>query len=132
MSNDNKDVKVERGEPIIFFVGLIVLFGGIFLVFKNTMTYSGFGYGNIFGGWQPPAGLIIIPLLIGVIVLIATDKTVLGWLLIAIGILIILLGVLMSLKFSWRGVSLFDTIMMFGLVAVGAGLMLKGVYGKKK
>ena len=36
----------------------------------------------------------------------------------------------MSLKFSWRNVSLFDTVMMFGLVAVGAGLMLKGAYAK--
>lgn len=131
MDNNNEDLKVEKGEPISFFVGLIVLFGGIFLVFKNTVTYSGFGYGDLFGGWQPPAGLILLPVLIGIIVLIATDKTVLGWLLIIIGILILLLGVLTSLKFSWHSVSLFDTVMMFGLIAVGAGLMLKGIYSKK-
>lgn len=131
MDNNDKDVKEEKGEPIAFFIGLIVLFGGIFLVFKNTVTYSGFGYGGIFGGWQPPAGLILLPVLIGIIVLIATDKTILGWLLIIIGILILLLGVLTSLRFSWNSVSLFDTIMMFGLIAVGAGLMLKGIYGKK-
>ena len=131
MNNNDKDVKEEKGEPIAFFIGLIVLFGGIFLVFKNTVTYSGFGYGGIFGGWQPPAGLILLPVLIGIIVLIATDKTILGWLLIIIGILILLLGVLTSLRFSWNSVSLFDTIMMFGLIAVGAGLMLKGIYGKK-
>ena len=71
-----------------------------------------------------------MPLIIGIIVLVGTNKLVLGWILVAIGIVIILLGILMSLKFSWRNVSLFDTVMMFGLVAVGAGLMLKGAYAK--
>lgn len=127
MSNEEKGTK---GNPIVFFLGIIVFFGGVFLVLKNTTTYTGFGYGNLFGGFQPPAGLVLLPLIIGIIVLVGTNKLVLGWILVAIGIVIILLGILMSLKFSWRNVSLFDTVMMFGLVAVGAGLMLKGAYAK--
>ena len=45
--------------------------------------------------------------------------------------LILLLSVLMAMKFTWKQTSLFQTILMFGLIAAGAGFIVKGMFGKK-
>ena len=78
-----------------------------------------------------PEGLLILPFLIGIIILIATDKPIIGWIFIIIGVIILLLSVLMAMKFTWKQTSLFQTILMFGLIAAGAGFIVKGMFGKK-
>ena len=78
-----------------------------------------------------PEGLLILPFLIGIIILIATDKPVIGWIFIIVGVIILLLSVLMAMKFTWKQTSLFQTILMFGLIAAGAGFIVKGMFGKK-
>ena len=37
----------------------------------------------------------------------------------------------MAMKFTWKQTSLFQTILMFGLIAAGAGFIVKGMFGKK-
>ena len=59
------------------------------------------------------------------------DKSIVGWILIILGILIILLGILSGLRIYFKTTSLFEAIMMFGLTAAGIGITLKGLYGKK-
>lgn len=130
MNNDYNKAS-NGGNGLSFFVGIIMVAAGVFMVFQNTMTWEGFGNGILFGGWQMPEGLLILPFLIGIIILIATDKPIIGWIFIIIGVIILLLSVLMAMKFTWKQTSLFQTILMFGLIAAGAGFIVKGMFGKK-
>jgi len=50
-------------------------------------------------------------------------KSVLGWLLLAAGITIIIVGVLANLRIYFQPTSLFNTLMMLGLLAGGIGAM---------
>lgn len=132
MSNNYDDYNNQgnKGNPVTFFLGIIIAAIGIFMVLKNTEVSSFSGF--IYFDHRIPFGVVILPLLIGIVVLIAADKPILGWLLVIIGLVIILTGILMSINMYFKPVSAYELIIMFGLIAVGAGMILKGLYGKSK
>jgi uncharacterized protein len=111
-----------------FFAGLLLTVVGGYLVLNQVQVTSSF---NFFGlwGWNRPAGfgLTMLPLLIGVGVLFFDGKSKLGWILTAGGLLTILAAVLMSLSIHWEPTSLFNTLLMFGLLAAGVGLVARSL-----
>jgi uncharacterized protein len=111
-----------------FFAGLLLTVVGGYLVLNQVQVTSSF---NFFGlwGWNRPAGfgLTMLPLLIGVGVLFFDGKSKLGWILTAGGFLTILAAVLMSLSIHWEPTSLFNTLLMFGLLAAGVGLVARSL-----
>ena len=119
-----------RGNIFTFFCGIIVFCLGVYLVFQNTVVTTGFSLYRYIG-FEPPQGLVFLPLLIGIIMIFFKDKSIVGWILIILGILIIRLGILSGLRIYFKTTSLFEAIMMFGLTAAGIGITLKGLYGKK-
>ena len=80
-------------------------------------------------GWGRPAGfgLTMLPLLIGIGVLFFDGKSKLGWFLSGGGLLTILAAVLMSLSIHWAQTSLFNTLLMFGMLAAGFGLVARSL-----
>lgn len=126
----------QKGNIGTFFIGIVVFAIGLFMVLNNTVvgTFYGIGYGyrGYLGGWQPSFGVLIIPLIIGLIILVATDKELLGALFVCIGLLIIIVGILISIDFRFKTTSAFYMIMMFSFIAVGIGLIIKGLFGKSK
>jgi hypothetical protein len=51
----------------------------------------------------------------------------LGWLLCLGAILAITVGILMNLRFHFRGITLLSALIMFGLPAVGFGFVLRSL-----
>jgi hypothetical protein len=100
---------------------------GVFLITQNTIVRTGFNLSFITGGYNPPFGILLLPVLIGIILLFAMKRQIWGWILIGAGLIIILTGLLMGLVIEFRPTSLFVTIMMFGTAVVGIGLMIRGV-----
>ncbi|PRR83362.1 hypothetical protein [Clostridium vincentii] len=121
----------EKGNLFTFFVGIIVFGIGVFLIFQNTTISSNFGLSRMLG-FDPPFGLVLLPLIIGIIVLFFNEKSILGWLLVIFGVIFILLGILMGLQISFRRTTLFIAILMYGMTAAGIGITLKGLFGKSK
>lgn len=115
-----------------FLAGLGFFVLGVFLITQNTIVRTGFNLGGLMGGYNPPFGLFLLPVLIGIIMLFAMDSQVLGWILIVLGICTILLGLLMGLDIYFRPTTLYFVIFMFGCVAVGSGLMIRGVTQSNK
>jgi hypothetical protein len=110
-----------------FFSGLSFFVLGAFLITQNTIVRTGFNLGGLTGGYNPPFGLLLLPIIIGTILLFAMDNQVIGWILIIFGIATILLGLLMGLEISFKPTTLYIAILMFTSVAVGIGLMIRGV-----
>ncbi len=100
---------------------------GVFLITQNTVVRTGFNLGRLTGGYNPPFGILLIPVLIGIILLFAMKKQIWGWILIGFGLATILLGLLMGLEIYFKPTSLYITLLMFGCTAVGIGLMIRGV-----
>lgn len=123
--------KPPKGNILTFFGGIVVFLVGIYMIFQNTIISTGFNLTRVFG-FNPSFGLVLLPLLIGIIVLFFNEHSVLGWFLIIVGIFIILMGILMGLRIRFMPVSLFEGILMFGMTAAGIGISLKGLFGKNR
>ena len=115
-----------------FLGGLAFLVLGVFLITQNTIVRTGFSLSRFTGGYNPPFGIMLLPVIIGIILLFAMEKQIWGWILIVFGICTILLGILMGLEIYFRSTTLYIVIFMFGCVAVGAGLMIRGVVQSNK
>lgn len=115
------------------FLSGLAFFGlGVFLITQNTIVRTGFNLGRITGGYNPPFGVLLLPVIIGIIMLFAMDKQIWGWILILFGICTILLSLLMGMEIHFKSTSLYVVILMFGTAAVGAGLMIRGVIRSNK
>jgi hypothetical protein len=108
-----------------FLLGLVMMGLGIYMVFNRVVVHTSFW--RYFGSAGTSFGVTLLPLLVGIGVLTANGRSVLGWLLSSAGILLILVGVLMNLDIYFQPTSLWTTIIMFGLIAGGLGLFAKGL-----
>lgn len=106
-----------------FFSGAaMVVAGGYLLLTRVTVTSGGwYFYGvNAFG-------LSLVPLLVGIGFLFFNGRSPLGWILTVAGTLIIVTGIISNLSIYFRPSSLFDTLLILGLIAGGIGLVARSL-----
>lgn len=104
-------------------LGLVFFFLGVYIIFQNTTVSASWGF--YIGHFHVSSGMIIIPLLIGIIWKVMYPSSMGAWVLIGLGILCILITIIMGVRIRFTTTSLFDFILMFGLTAIGFGLILK-------
>ena len=106
-----------------FFIGLIMAaVGGYLLLNQVQVTTSFWNFGR-YGGF----GLTLLPLLVGIAFLFYDGKSAIGWLLTVLGTAIILASILMHMDVYFRPTSLFNTIVMLGLLFGGLGLIARSL-----
>jgi uncharacterized protein len=106
-----------------FLVGLVMTAAGGYLILNQVqVTTTAWRFGQ-YGGF----GLTLLPLLAGIAFLFYNGKSVIGWLLTAAGTAIILASILMNMDIYFRQTSLFNTIMMLGLLFGGLGLLARSL-----
>jgi len=106
-----------------FFLGLIMAaVGGYLLLDQVQVTTSFWSFGR-YGGF----GLTLLPLLVGVGFLFYDGKSFIGGLLAALGAAIILASILMHMDIYFRPTTLFNTIVMLGLLFGGLGLIARSL-----
>ena len=106
-----------------FLFGLGMVVAGGYLVL-NQVTVAG-GSWNFFG--YNAFGLSLIPLLLGIGLLFFNGKSLAGWFLTGAGALIIVIGVIANLQVFFRPTSLYNTLLMLGLLAAGIGLVSRSL-----
>jgi hypothetical protein len=106
-----------------FVLGLAMAVAGAYLITNQVVVLSGFwsvwGY-NAFG-------LSLVPLIIGIGILFFNGRSMVGWVLLFIGVVVIFTGILMNLRIYFERTSLFNTIVMIVLLAGGIGLIFRGL-----
>ncbi|MDQ3684301.1 MAG: hypothetical protein M3430_01690 [Acidobacteriota bacterium] len=106
-----------------FFLGLAMAVAGGYLLTNRVTVTSGFwslwGY-NTFG-------LSLLPLIIGCGILFFNGKSIAGWLLVFVGVVIIFANILMNLQIYFQPTSLFNTLLMIVLLAGGIGLIARAL-----
>ena len=106
-----------------FVLGVIMAIAGAYLITTQVVVTSGlwsiWGY-NAFG-------LSLFPLIFGIGILFFNGKSIVGWALLVIGVVIIFTGIIMNLHIYFERTSLFNTILMFVLLAGGIGLILRAL-----
>jgi uncharacterized protein len=103
-----------------FFIGLMLAVAGGWLL-TNQVTVTTGGYWNLWG--MNGFGLSLIPFILGTGLIFFNGKSIVGWLLLAAGLVIVFVGILANLNIYFRPTSLFNTLLMLGLLAGGLGMM---------
>ncbi len=116
-----------------FFIGLIMMCGGFYMLFNAISVSSSFGLGsrlytvNAFGGFPITGGTIMIPLIFGIGFIFYNSKNFLGWVLSIGSITALVFGVISSVRFSMRTMTTFDLIVILVLAIGGLGLFLRSL-----
>ena len=105
----------------VFFLGLAMVIAGAYLITNRIVVVSGFWS---LGGYSA-FGLSLLPLIIGIGILFFNGKSIAGWVLSFIGVVIIFTGVLMNLHIYFQATTLFSTLVMIVLLAGGIGLIFR-------
>jgi hypothetical protein len=106
-----------------FFIGLIMTAAGAYLILNQVQVTTSFFRFGAYGGF----GLTLLPLLAGVAFLFYDGKSVIGWLLTIAGAGIILAGVLMNMDIYFRPTTLYNTLLMLGLLFGGLGVIARSL-----
>ncbi len=106
-----------------FLAGLAMSVAGAYLLTSRVIVTSSFWSWWGFNGF----GLSLLPVLVGIGMLFFNGRSVLGWLLLFTGAVIIGAGILMNLSIYFQPTSLFNTLVMMGLLAGGIGLIARAV-----
>jgi len=106
-----------------FFLGLVMVVIGAYLITNRIVVVSSYWS---FGGYSM-FGLSLLPLIIGIGILFFNGKSILGWVLLFLGVVFIFAGVLMNLQIYFQSTSLFATIVMIVLLAGGVGLIFRAL-----
>ena len=113
-----------------FFIGLVMTIVGLYLFMNQVQVTSGFwGYRyGLFGGTSVSAfGVTLVPFLLGVGIIFFNVKSRLGWALAGLSFLIIIIGIITSLRVRFTSTSLYVVFMIFILIAGGIGLLARSL-----
>ena len=124
--NDESRIRGAGGTPGgigEFFLGLVMVVIGAYLITNRILVVSSYWS---YGGYSM-FGLSLLPLIIGIGILFFNGKSIVGWILLFLGVMIIFAGVLMNLHIYFQATSLFGTIVMIVLLAGGIGLIFRAL-----
>ena len=106
-----------------FFLGMIMLIIGVYLLLNQVIVHSGFWSLFSFKSF----GIALLPFLFGIGILFYNGRSIVGWFLAGAGFLIILAGIIANLNIYFVPTSLFNTLIMLVLLVGGIGLILRSL-----
>ncbi|WP_257387228.1 hypothetical protein [Tahibacter caeni] len=106
-----------------FLLGFVLAVAGGWLL-SNQVVVSG-------GSWMlwgyNSFGMSLIPFVLGVALLFFDGRSVIGWLLLVAGLVIIIAGVIVNLHVYFVATSLFNTLLILVLLFGGIGLIARSL-----
>lgn len=126
VKHEMRDVGGTRGGLGLFFVGLGLAVVGGYLLLQQIDVHGGYWR---FGSWGGGTsfGISLIPLLLGIGFLFYDAKSVAGWILTGGGALVLFAGIIANLTIYVRTTSLFNVLVMLGMLVAGLGLIARSL-----
>lgn len=106
-----------------FLIGLAMAAAGGYMLTSRVSVTTGFWH---FWGYNA-FGLTLVPFIFGILLLFFNGRSVLGWLLLFTGVVLILAGILLNLQIYFGHTSLFELIVMLVLLFGGLGLLARSL-----
>lgn len=126
-----KEKQTSGGNELLqFFIGVILLGTGLFILSKRVMVGSSWYVWRI-GGFDLSTGMVTVPLIIGIIWQFYNPKSMIPKIIMTLGAVFIVATIIMSVRINFVTTSMFDYILMFGMMAAGSGLLIKTLFKKK-
>lgn len=106
-------------------LGIAAMAGGLFMI-GQLVTVTSFGFSMLrVGGFSVPSGTVVIPLLVGIGMMVYNHRSLAAKIVTVVGVVCILLSLLLGVRLRFLSASLYEYVLMFGLVAAGAALLLR-------
>lgn len=106
-----------------FLLGFALAVAGGWLLTNQVIVSGGswmlWGYSSF--------GMSLVPFVLGVALLFFNGRSVIGWLLLIAGLVIIIAGVLVNLRVYFVATSLFNTLLILVLLFGGIGLIARSL-----
>lgn len=129
MADNNKR---NEGNPLMeLIIGIALLGAGLFMLSKRVMVHTGWYTWRI-GSFSLSSGTVVIPLIIGIIWYFYNPKSIISKVIIGLGALFIVLSVIMSVSINFVATSMYDYILILGMIGAGFGLLLRNLSRRKK
>lgn len=126
------DNKKSEGNPLLeLVIGIVLLAAGLFMLSRRIIVHTGWYTWRI-GSFSLSSGTVVIPLIIGIVWYFYNPKSLISKIIIGLGALFIVLSVIMSVSINFMATSMFDYVLILGMIAAGCGLLLKNYTGRKK
>ena len=126
-------MKKAKNELLQFLAGLAMLIAGLFIFSQKVMVSSGFfGYGLRIGGFYMSNGLVMIPFIIGVVWMFASEGSFASKVFTALGVMIIILAIIMTTNIRLERMTLFDWVVILVLIFGGAGMLARILFAGRK
>lgn len=122
-SVNKTEAKKER-NPMNFVVGALLLIIGIFFLSRKVVVTTGFAAFSFFG-YNLTSGLLVFPLIFGLIWIFYNPKAIGAKILTAIGAIFIVTGIIMNTSIHMLRMTLFDYIVIIATIAAGIGMLLR-------
>lgn len=114
----------KASDYIEFYTGLILIAAGIFFLLSKAVVHSNY-YGWSIGGLNLSTGLVVIPVMIGIIWLFNNPKSILARIITFAGAVFIVASIILTIRISFTLTTMFDYVIMMLLLAAGIGLFIK-------
>lgn len=122
-------MKKERNELLEFLGGLAMLVVGLYLFTSKATVYTSFFSGSLrLFGQNLNSGIVIIPLIIGIVWLFVKPSSIGAKLVTGLGALIIIVSIIASTTIMLSRISLFEWILYIVLIFGGAGLLIRALF----
>lgn len=118
-------MKNAKNELLQFLAGLAMLVAGLFIFSQKVVVYSSFMSGFSLGGMRMTSGLIIVPLIAGIVWMFVSGASFPSKIMTGMGIFIIIVGVIASTNIHLTAMTLYSWILILVLIFGGAGLLAK-------
>ena len=120
-------MKDAKNELMQFVAGVVMLAVGLYIFSQKVIVFSGYGF-FFLGGGRFSSGLIIIPLIIGIVWMFMTGACFASKVFTALSVLLIIVSVIMSTHIHLSAMTLYEWILLLVLIFGGAGLVGRCCY----
>ncbi len=120
----------NNGGEGAFFLGLIMMIAGGYLLLRGIIVRPQFGMGSqmfAVGGFPVTTGMVLVPFAFGVGMIFYNARNWFGWLLACGSVIALVVGVIASINFTLIRMSAFDLLVILILLVGGIGLFLRSL-----
>ena len=121
------DDKNKKNHSIELLFGIVLLCSGLFILAQKVTVSSGW-YTFYLGNFSFSSGLVTIPLILSLIWYIVKPTKKIPRICLIISAILLVLSIIMNTRFYFSQATLFDYIIIFGLISLGIGLILRDYF----
>ena len=114
-------MKEAKNELLQFVGGVIMLVVGLYILSQKVMVSSSYGFFSLWGG-RFSSGLIMVPLIIGVVSKVFT----------VLSVILIIAAIVASTRIWLVTITMYEWVLILVLIFGGAGLVAKVLFANNK